>query len=174
MPQSGSGRRARSVADVPLSQVRQCVRFSLPFPSGLLTFVALTAGHEKSISYATCISVIIGTPFKIETVEQAKRLPKVPLSRLEPTGFRAVLTLLFSPSSFQVGEKLELKIKEFLETGCIEEARWSISFPPLCILVDRSLHRRYRRYGRVQDAFPSPTSSWCRFVPCLAFSRTSS
>lgn len=47
-----------------------------------------SAGHEKSISYATCISVIIGTPFKIETVEQAKRLPKVPLVRLNRQTFK--------------------------------------------------------------------------------------
>lgn len=59
--------------------------------------LASTAQHSKSISYATCISVIIGCPYLIETVEQARALHKV-------------------------GDKLERRIEEFLRTGKIEEA----------------------------------------------------
>ncbi|BGP25959.1 beta dna polymerase [Rhodotorula toruloides] len=56
-----------------------------------------TQAHE-SISYATAVSCIIGTPFKIETVEQAAKIPKV-------------------------GEKLTLKVQEFLDCGSIKESR---------------------------------------------------
>lgn len=38
---------------------------------------AYVADHEKFISYATAVSVIIGTPFRITSVEQARKLPKV-------------------------------------------------------------------------------------------------
>lgn len=55
------------------------------------------AQHAKSISYATCISGIIGCPYKIETVEQAEAM-------------------------YKVGEKLKIKIKEFLETGKIQKS----------------------------------------------------
>ncbi|KAJ8293969.1 Sorting nexin-41 [Rhodotorula toruloides] len=55
---------------------------------------------KESISYATAVSCIIGTPFKIETVEQAAKIPKV-------------------------GEKLTLKIQEFLEYGFIKESRYA-------------------------------------------------
>ncbi|BGP33527.1 hypothetical protein JCM10296v2_005331 [Rhodotorula toruloides] len=55
---------------------------------------------KESISYATAVSCIIGTPFKIETVEQAAKIPKV-------------------------GEKLTLKIQEFLEYGFIRESRYA-------------------------------------------------
>ncbi|GAA6054740.1 hypothetical protein NBRC10513_007390 [Rhodotorula toruloides] len=53
---------------------------------------------KESISYATAVSCIIGTPFKIETVEQAAKIPKI-------------------------GEKLTLKIQEFLDYGFIKESR---------------------------------------------------
>ncbi|GAA5833018.1 hypothetical protein JCM11251_006481 [Rhodosporidiobolus azoricus] len=60
-------------------------------------FLKYGTGHEKSMSYATAISAIIGTPFRIESVAQARKLPKV-------------------------GEKLANKIQEFLTTGRIEQA----------------------------------------------------
>ncbi|GAA5907455.1 type-X family DNA polymerase [Sporobolomyces salmoneus] len=60
-------------------------------------FVLYGTAEPESISYATAISTIIGCPVKIETIEQARRLPKV-------------------------GEKISLKIKEFLETGKIQDA----------------------------------------------------
>ncbi|EGU11239.1 Sorting nexin-41 [Rhodotorula toruloides ATCC 204091] len=55
---------------------------------------------KESISYATAVSCIIGTPFKIETVEQAAKIPKI-------------------------GEKLTLKIQEFLDYGFIKESRYA-------------------------------------------------
>ncbi|GAA5958857.1 hypothetical protein JCM3765_000759 [Sporobolomyces pararoseus] len=60
-------------------------------------FVVYGTAEHEAISYATAISTIIGCPYKIETVEQARKLPKI-------------------------GEKLELKVKEFLETGKIQDA----------------------------------------------------
>ncbi|BGP17826.1 hypothetical protein JCM10213v2_005868 [Rhodosporidiobolus nylandii] len=54
--------------------------------------------HEKSIAYATAISAIIGAPFKIETVKQARKLPKI-------------------------GEKIITKVDEFLRHGYIQESR---------------------------------------------------
>ncbi|GAA5894238.1 hypothetical protein JCM6882_007609 [Rhodosporidiobolus microsporus] len=61
-------------------------------------FLRYGTQHEKSISYATCISAIIGTPFKIETLDQARKIPKI-------------------------GEKLIKKVEEFLNYGFIQEAR---------------------------------------------------
>ncbi|GAA5998576.1 type-X family DNA polymerase [Rhodotorula paludigena] len=57
-----------------------------------------THDETNSIGYATAVSVIIGTPFLIETAEQAKKLPKI-------------------------GEKIVVKIAEFLEKGYIQESR---------------------------------------------------
>ncbi|GAA5879209.1 hypothetical protein JCM3774_003521 [Rhodotorula dairenensis] len=54
--------------------------------------------HEKFISYATAISVMIGTPFRITSIEQARKLPKI-------------------------GSKLLVKIEEFLRTGKIQDAQ---------------------------------------------------
>jgi len=45
--------------------------------------VVLTAAEPEAISYATAVSTIIGCPVKIESVEQAKRLPKVSPSFLQ-------------------------------------------------------------------------------------------
>ncbi|KAK4049870.1 hypothetical protein OIO90_005259 [Microbotryomycetes sp. JL221] len=60
-------------------------------------FVIYGAQSHEGISYARALSVIIGCPYKIETVEQARALP-------------------------QIGPKLEIKIAEFLDTGRIKEA----------------------------------------------------
>ncbi|BGP56672.1 hypothetical protein JCM8202v2_004302 [Rhodotorula sphaerocarpa] len=60
-------------------------------------FLQYGTGHEKFISYARAVSVIIGTPFKIQTVEQARKLPKI-------------------------GDKLITKIEKFLKTGRIQAA----------------------------------------------------
>ncbi|GAA5979099.1 hypothetical protein JCM5350_007065 [Sporobolomyces pararoseus] len=60
-------------------------------------FVVYGTAEPEAISYATAISTIIGCPHKITTVEQARKLPKI-------------------------GEKIELKVKEFLETGKIQDA----------------------------------------------------
>ncbi|KAG0656232.1 hypothetical protein C6P46_000388 [Rhodotorula mucilaginosa] len=61
-------------------------------------FLKYGTDHEKFISYATAVSVIIGTPFRITSVEQARKLPKI-------------------------GPKLINKIEEFLKTGKIQEAQ---------------------------------------------------
>jgi hypothetical protein len=50
------------------------VRFPL-----LLELTSAAAQDRQFISYATAVSAIIGTPFKIETMEQARKLPKVRL-----------------------------------------------------------------------------------------------
>ncbi|KDE06220.1 hypothetical protein MVLG_03498 [Microbotryum lychnidis-dioicae p1A1 Lamole] len=60
-------------------------------------FLLYGSAHPKAISYATAISVIIGTPWKIRTAEQARSLPKV-------------------------GEKIVTKIEEYLRTGEIDDA----------------------------------------------------
>ncbi|SCZ87626.1 BZ3500_MvSof-1268-A1-R1_Chr2-2g05092 [Microbotryum saponariae] len=60
-------------------------------------FLLYGSAHPKAISYATAISVIIGTPWKIRTAEQARSLPKV-------------------------GEKIVAKIEEYLRTGEIDDA----------------------------------------------------
>ncbi|BGP49717.1 hypothetical protein JCM10450v2_005622 [Rhodotorula kratochvilovae] len=61
-------------------------------------FLQYGTQDERSISYATACSVIIGTPYEITSVEQARQLPKI-------------------------GEKLILKVQEFLEKGFIQESR---------------------------------------------------
>ncbi|GAA6049117.1 hypothetical protein JCM3770_003894 [Rhodotorula araucariae] len=61
-------------------------------------FLQYGTQDERSISYATACSVIIGTPFEITSVQQARQLPKI-------------------------GDKLILKVKEFLEKGFIKESR---------------------------------------------------
>ncbi|GAA5940248.1 hypothetical protein JCM10213_008374 [Rhodosporidiobolus nylandii] len=61
-------------------------------------FLKFGTQHEKSIAYATAISAIIGAPFKIETVKQARKLPKI-------------------------GEKIITKVDEFLRHGYIQESR---------------------------------------------------
>ncbi|GJN90389.1 hypothetical protein Rhopal_003400-T1 [Rhodotorula paludigena] len=61
-------------------------------------FLHLPHDETNSIGYATAVSVIIGTPFLIETAEQAKKLPKI-------------------------GDKIVVKIAEFLEKGYIQESR---------------------------------------------------
>ncbi|GAA6035697.1 hypothetical protein JCM8097_004976 [Rhodosporidiobolus ruineniae] len=79
---------------------RPCVNQALVdalAPLRTMRFLQYGPQHEKSIAYATAISVIIGTPFKIETKEQARRLPKV-------------------------GEKIVIKIDEFLRTGKIQDS----------------------------------------------------
>jgi len=45
-------------------------------------FTVYGTAPKESISYATGVSSIIGCPEKIETVEQARRLPKVRFSSL--------------------------------------------------------------------------------------------
>lgn len=75
---------------------------------------------EKSIAYATATSAIIGCPYKIETVDQARVLPKVSSSLAR---MRSTQTLNPTCSRlFQVGPKILLRIHEFLETGKIIDA----------------------------------------------------
>ncbi|KAK4046069.1 hypothetical protein OIV83_006374 [Microbotryomycetes sp. JL201] len=67
-------------------------------------FVLLGSQRSESVSYARAISAIIGCPYKIETVEQARALP-------------------------QIGDKLELKIQQFLDTGRVLEAEEAAANP---------------------------------------------
>lgn len=87
------------------------------FERAVLTPRRSTAHAPEAISYATAVSCIIGTPFVIETVEQAAKIPKVRgFDARDPGKF----DLRLSP---QVGEKLKLKIQEFLDHGFIQESR---------------------------------------------------
>ncbi|SCV70470.1 BQ2448_1864 [Microbotryum intermedium] len=70
---------------------------------------SIPGGHPKAISYATAISVIIGTPWKIRTAEQARTLPKV-------------------------GEKIVTKIDEYLRTGEIDDAVRAANNPKVLAL----------------------------------------
>ncbi|GJN90271.1 hypothetical protein Rhopal_003272-T1 [Rhodotorula paludigena] len=56
-----------------------------------------SAGSPEGISYSTAISAIIACPYKLRSGDEARQL-------------------------FKVGEKLALKVDEFLETGRIKEA----------------------------------------------------
>ncbi|GAA5990221.1 hypothetical protein JCM10908_005880 [Rhodotorula pacifica] len=66
-------------------------------PLRMYRFLKHGTDHEKFISYATAVSVIIGTPYRITSVEQAQQLPKI-------------------------GPKLIKKIEEFLKTGKIQDS----------------------------------------------------
>ncbi|GAA5852363.1 hypothetical protein JCM8547_006755 [Rhodosporidiobolus lusitaniae] len=72
-------------------------------------FLGFGTQSEKSIAYATVVSVIIGTPFRIETVEQAKALPKI-------------------------GPKLITRIDEFLRKGYIQDSRATEKFQTFKLL----------------------------------------
>ncbi|GAA6003631.1 hypothetical protein JCM10207_003518 [Rhodosporidiobolus poonsookiae] len=67
-------------------------------PLRMWRFLQYGTQAKESISYATAISVIIGTPFLIKTKSQARLLPKV-------------------------GDKIITKIDEFLQDGSIQETR---------------------------------------------------
>ncbi|BGP41573.1 hypothetical protein JCM10449v2_005564 [Rhodotorula kratochvilovae] len=81
----------------PRPCVNQCLVDELK-PLRMWRFLQHDTQDERSISYATACSVIIGTPYEITSVEQARQLPKI-------------------------GEKLILKVQEFLEKGFIQESR---------------------------------------------------
>ncbi|GAA5904753.1 hypothetical protein JCM8208_001344 [Rhodotorula glutinis] len=70
----------------------------------------------EAISYATALSAIIACPYKLRSGEEARALfkvrPSCPLSLLD-TAHASIL---------QVGEKLAIKVDEFLETGRVKEA----------------------------------------------------
>ncbi|GAA5880849.1 hypothetical protein JCM3774_000499 [Rhodotorula dairenensis] len=70
-------------------------------------FAEYGSGSPEGISYSTAISAIIACPYKLRSGEEARALHKA------HTGVSGFL---------QVGEKLALKVDEFLQTGRIKEA----------------------------------------------------
>lgn len=101
----------------------------------------LSASSPEAISYATALSAIIACPYKLRSGEEARALfkvrPSCPLSLLDAA----------HASILQVGEKLAIKVDEFLETGRVKEAGASFALvlslsspssrPSFLLMLDR-------------------------------------
>lgn len=80
------------------------------------SYPPLTASSPEGISYSTAISAIIACPYKLRSGEEARALHKV--CSAVPFISTRILIIPFG----QVGEKLAIKVDEFLNTGQIREA----------------------------------------------------
>lgn len=101
---------------------------ALPFSSPLTgpppySYPPLTASSPEGISYSTAISAIIACPYKLRSGEEARALHKV--CSAVPFISTRILIIPFG----QVGEKLAIKVDEFLNTGHIREAGEQSSVP---------------------------------------------
>lgn len=91
-------------------------------PSLLIVRTTLPASSPEGISYSTAISAIIACPYKLRSGEEARALHKVFLARPSRRSASSSLCSNDINNAPQVGEKLALKVDEFLQTGRIKEA----------------------------------------------------